>query len=540
MDGRVDLLTWGSAPAWSLGEVHVLPERIDRAAALVQGLLARHEAPWLLFWDPLLGPPPAEVVAGLAASGDADAWHGGASLGTAGLPAEHDYVHPTTPLNVDPDPSVGGTSWRLALGAALVRADALAAVGGLDGGFGATTGAGLDLGRRLIEQGAVVRHVPELVDAVGGRVPELTEADRFLFLRRTFGAKWVTYAALRRALATRRPLRTWRGYRASGRVAARHPAPARGLVEREPVAVDRDARISVVLPTLGRYELLRPLLAQLADQTIRPVEILVVDQNDPDRRDLDLYREAEAWGVRPIFQDVRGQWISRNAAVQQSLGDWIAFIDDDSEIEPDFLEAHLEGLARYHADLSTGASLAVVGAPVPDNYRFFRVADQWDSGNGMCHRRLFVQAGLFDQRYDRQRRGDAEFGLRVQRGGGLVIHNPRATRVHLKAAEGGLRTFGQWDGLRSKERTGPLPVPSMRYYTATYHTPRQQHEDLMLGLVNGVVPYHLKRRASPAAWLRFAAGELVHLPSLLRRVRASRRIAEEMIAAGPDIPQLER
>ena len=121
---------------------------------------------------------------------------------------------------------------------------------------------------------------------------------------------------------------------------------------------------------------------------------------------------------------------------------------------------------------------------------------------------------------------------------GLVIHNPRATRVHLKADEGGLRSYGSWDGFRHKDRSGPLPVPSMLYYTARYHSPRQRREDLFLGLVNGMVPYHLKRRATPGQWARFALVELVNLPSTRRRVRRSQSLARAMVAEGPRIPEL--
>jgi len=538
VDERIDVLSWGSPPSWAQGATVALPTRLTAAARVVADHLAADPAPWTLFWDHRLGAPPAEVIGGLVAGGGADAWHGGLALGTAGLPAEHDYIHPTTPFVLDPDPAVPATCWRLSLGAALVRTSALAAVGGLDGAFEGPTGAGLELGRRLLERGAVVRNAPDLVTGVGVLIDPLTERDRFLLLRRLFGRKWVTYAAVRRTLATRRPVRVARALRTAGRVAVAVPGPVAGLVERAPVPVDAAARISVVLPTLGRYELLRPLLAQLTAQTVPALEILVIDQNDPEQRDHQLYEEYADAGVRAIYQDVRGQWISRNAAVQQARGDWLAFVDDDSEVEPDFLAAHLEGLARYDADLSTGASLAVVGAPTPENYAFFRVADQWDSGNGMCRRSLFGEVGLFDQRYDRQRRGDAEFGLRVQLSGRVVIHNPIATRVHLKAAEGGLRTYGQWDGFRSKERLGPLPVPSMRYYTATYHSPRQQREDLGLNLVHALVPYHLKRRATPVQWLGFLARELLHLPSLVGRVRLSGRQAAAMVEAGPDIPTL--
>jgi glycosyltransferase involved in cell wall biosynthesis len=420
-----------------------------------------------------------------------------------------------------------------------VRTEVLAAVGGLDGAFRGATGCGLDLGRRLVEQGAIIRNAPALVPADGALPDPLDEHDRFLFLRRHFGRKWVAYAALRRALATKRPVRVRNGFAGSGRSAVALAAPAAGLVERAPVAFDRDARVTVVLPTLGRYELLRPLLGQLREQTVTPVEILVVDQNDADRRDEALYAEFADAGVVPVYQDVRGQWIARNAAVQRAKGDWIAFLDDDSEIGPDFIEAHLEGMARYGADLSTGASLAVVGAPVPDNYGFFRVADQWDSGNGLCRRSLFADLGLFDEQFDRQRRGDAEFGLRVQLAGGLVLHNPHAVRIHLKATEGGLRAYGSWDGFRRKTRTGPLPVPSMLYYTARYHTPRQQREDLALGLVNSIVPYHLKRRASLRAMVPLVATELLHVPSTVRRIREARRLAAEMVAAGPRIPELD-
>ena len=539
MDESIDVMSWGSSLPWTHGAVVSLPSEYPAAARVVAEHLGGDPAPWILFWDPRLGPPPTEELRSAITGSVGEAWHGGLALGTAGQPDEHDYIHPSTPFVLDPPTEAGGACWRLSLTAALVRTDALLQVGGLDPAFHGATGAGLELGRRLIEHGAVVRAAPWLVTETGLLLDRLDEHDRALFLRRAFSRKWVNYAEIRRAFATRRPLRVWRGAKASEQTAAVSPKIHAGLVERTPVAPPPAPQVSVVLPTLGRYELLRPLLAQLVDQTVAPIEILVIDQNDPERRDHALYEGFAAQGVKVIWQEERGQWISRNAAVQRSIGEWIAFIDDDSEIGPDFIEMHLEGIARYDADLSTGASLAVVGAPVPDNYSFFRVADQWDSGNGMCRRSLFGRLGLFDQQFDRQRRGDAEFGLRVQLAGGLVIHNPHAVRVHLKAEEGGLRSYGSWDGFRHKDRSRPLPLPSMLYYTARYHTRRQQREDLMLGLINGIVPYHLKRRASPARWAALLAAEVVHIPSTIRRVRESRRIAAQMVADGPRIPVLD-
>lgn len=540
MDGAVDVLTWGRAPRWSAGATLELPNRPAAAAAVVQQHLDSGGAgEWLLFWDPVLGEPPMDLIEGFVGGRVGDAWHGGLDVGMAGLPAEHDYIHPSHPFVLDPPSDVSGMCWRLSLAAALIRTEAYVAVGGIDPAFEGVTGAGLALGRRLTERGGIVRSAPGLASASGAHIEPLTEHDRFLFLNRTFGRKWVRYAAVRRAMATRRPMRTYRGWRTAERTHVGRPAPQAQLIERAPVAFDEHASVTVVLPTLGRYDMLRPLLAQLCDQTVAPLEVLVIDQNDPEKRDHELYESFADRGVRVIWQEVRGQWISRNAAVQEAKGEWIAFIDDDSEIEPDWIAAHLEAIARYDADLSTGASLAVVGAPVPEYYAYYGVADQWDSGNGMCRRSLFAEMGLFDQQFDRQRRGDAEFGLRVQLHGGLVIHVPTGIRIHLKAEEGGLRTYGQWDGFRNKDRSGPLPVPSMLYYMDRYHTPRQRREDLMLGLVHGIVPYHLKRRTSPSAFAGFALAEVVHVPSTVRRVRRSRELAATMVAEGPSIPVLD-
>lgn len=539
MDDAIDLLSWGVPPSWTSGSVLRLPDSMVEVATAVDRHLVETSAPWLLWWHQRLGPPPLEDLCDAVRGPVGDAWHGGLALGTEGLPQEHDYIHPSTPFVLDPPADVEGTCWRLSLGAALVRTEALRHVGGIDRGFHDATGAGLELGHRLLEHGAVVRSAPWLVPFVGLLPDRFDEHDRSLLLRRLFGRKWVAYAGVRRALATRRPLRVGRAWRSSARTYTEVDPPVADLVTRSPVPVPLDPQVSVVLPTLGRYELLRPLLGQLVEQTVKPLEILVVDQNDSEQRDHGLYAAFADAGVEVIWQEERGQWVSRNAAVQRASGEWIAFIDDDSEIGPDFVEAHLEGLARYDADLSTGASLAVVGAPVPDNYAFFRVADQWDSGNGMCRRSLFAERGLFDEQFDRQRRGDAEFGLRVQLAGGLVLHNPDAVRIHLKATEGGLRSYGSWDGFRHKDRTGPLPVPSMLYYTARYHSLRQQREDLGLGLVNGIVPYHLKRRARPALWARLLLSELRHLPSTVDRVRRSRRLAARMVAEGPRIPVLD-
>ncbi|MBS1838359.1 MAG: hypothetical protein JST64_11770, partial [Actinobacteria bacterium] len=163
MTNTVDVLSWGpTALDWDQGRV-IQVSRTDPigAAGTIEAHVADTTATWLLLWDPALGAPDPDVVAELCA-GRADAWHSGLLEGLGGQPEEHDYIHPIWPLALDADPDIDSVSWRLSLGALLVRTEVLRVLGGIDRAFQGRTGAGLELGRRLIERGAVIEHTPRL------------------------------------------------------------------------------------------------------------------------------------------------------------------------------------------------------------------------------------------------------------------------------------------------------------------------------------------------------------------------------------------
>jgi GT2 family glycosyltransferase len=88
---------------------------------------------------------------------------------------------------------------------------------------------------------------------------------------------------------------------------------------------------------------------------------------------------------------------------------------------------------------------------VPQNYSFFRVSDQIDTGNVLIKRDVFQTIGLFDRQFEKQRMGDGEYGLRAYLEGFLNVSNPYAKRLHLKVGTGGLRQMGSWDGFRPKK-----------------------------------------------------------------------------------------
>ena len=133
MTDTVDLLVWGEPPAsWGDGEVVALSATSPMAsiADRVESHLGSTTASWLLFWDPAFGTPDPTMVQQLCA-GRADAWHSGLLQGLAGVPEEHDYIQPTWTLALDADPGIDSASWRLSLGALLVKTDGVVAVDAL-------------------------------------------------------------------------------------------------------------------------------------------------------------------------------------------------------------------------------------------------------------------------------------------------------------------------------------------------------------------------------------------------------------------------
>lgn len=110
---------------------------------------------------------------------------------------------------------------------------------------------------------------------------------------------------------------------------------------------DKIARVSVVTPTLRRPAEVRELLANLRGQKILPYELILVDgapQGEDETQQVVSQAGALPFEVRYIRHG-GGTAIQRNVGIDVARGDFVAFIDDDIRLEPDFFEVILEAFA---------------------------------------------------------------------------------------------------------------------------------------------------------------------------------------------------
>lgn len=108
--------------------------------------------------------------------------------------------------------------------------------------------------------------------------------------------------------------------------------------------MDSVSRISFVIPAWNEAELVGQCVASIdaSWQAVAPTnlmhEIIVVDNNSTDTT-ADV---ATAAGARIVFEPVNQIARARNAGAAAATGDWLVFIDADSELNPGLLVAVVE------------------------------------------------------------------------------------------------------------------------------------------------------------------------------------------------------
>ena len=103
--------------------------------------------------------------------------------------------------------------------------------------------------------------------------------------------------------------------------------------------------IDVIIPTIGRKKYLYDVLKDLANQTVVPKNVIIVEQNPDEGSKSELdYLQNQSWPflIKHTFINKTGACNARNMALQQIESDWIFMADDDIRFEKDILETTLK------------------------------------------------------------------------------------------------------------------------------------------------------------------------------------------------------
>ena len=545
---KIDLIvsnTTIETPTWQIGDVLAWETIFGDLDKQTYQLQISDSNAWL-FWDSKLGHPCQNRVQTILGK-PSHINHAGLCLGTSSLPRLIDFVTPTWMLNHDPPLDIEATSWRTSLRACLVHTEVLKQIGFVRPKFDTLIAAALEWGHRCITHGVIMRHTPQLLphDAIS-ETPAMPFEDELRFVYYRFGRMWAIWA-LFRALLTgyTTPLHAAHAWRKIN-TAQRPPEPA--PFQRNPTTSSNTPKlsipkrhnvnqptVSVLIPTLDRYQYLRKLLDQLGDQTIPPLEVIVVDQTPLENRQTDLREEFINLPLKWLYLDQAGQCSSRNAGLKVVKGDFILFIDDDDEVPRTLIENHLQALNTFHADVSSGVADEVGAGPLPDSFTYTRISDVFPTNNTLIAKSILTQSGLFDLAYNHGSRADGDLGMRIYLSGALMMLVPSISVLHHHAARGGLRAHKAriitYASSRKYLMQRHLPTTTEIYLAKRYFSPHQVREALALRVFG---TFSLR-----GLWWRKILKVMLSgllLPDTLWRIRGRVHQATKLLHRYPQIP----
>ena len=102
--------------------------------------------------------------------------------------------------------------------------------------------------------------------------------------------------------------------------------------------------ISVIIPTFNRQYCLSRTIDSVLQQTLKPSEIIIVDDGSTDNTINFLQQHYPQ--IKLLQQTHQGVSAARNLGIEQATGEWIALLDSDDAWQPKKLERQIKALQK--------------------------------------------------------------------------------------------------------------------------------------------------------------------------------------------------
>jgi len=219
--------------------------------------------------------------------------------------------------------------------------------------------------------------------------------------------------------------------------------------------------LDVIIPTLGRAACLYDVLKDLAEQSIKPKHVIIVEQNPDITTKTELqYIKTEDWpfNIKHHFTHQTGACNARNIAIDLVESDWVFFADDDIRFNSNLIENVFNTLDKYG---NNALNLLCLQPNDKQSYFLTIQTDIFGSGTSIVNAALLKNI-KFDMAYEFGFGEDADFGMQIRHQGTDVIFTPDIKINHLKAPIGGFRTKIKKDW--EDEVIQPKPSPTVMLF----------------------------------------------------------------------------
>jgi len=256
-------------------------------------------------------------------------------------------------------------------------------------------------------------------------------------------------------------------------------------------------QVSVVIPTYRREQVLLDTVRFLHQLHPPAAEILVVDQSEEHQPStLDALRAWERDGTIRWLRLTRPSIPhAMNTGLERAHGDVVVFLDDDIIPDARLLSAHVLAHSDGSCSIVAGQVLQPGEEVLPElvedaGFRFCSGKRRWVEevmgGNFSVNRKVALALGGFDENFVHVAyRFEAEFCDRALTAGERILFEPGASIRHLKAADGGTRTYG-----RHLTTVKPSHAVGAYYFLLRARRVRHRVATILLRLIRSVRTRH--------------------------------------------------
>jgi glycosyltransferase involved in cell wall biosynthesis/peptidoglycan/xylan/chitin deacetylase (PgdA/CDA1 family) len=284
-------------------------------------------------------------------------------------------------------------------------------------------------------------------------------------------------------------------------------------------------RFSIVIPTYQRCEIAGRTVAALNRQSFRDFEVIVVDDGSSDGTAESLRDLEVNFPLTVIERPNEGASMARNVGAATATGEYLVFLDDDMEADPELL-------AEHERSLREGADMVLGHLPLhpdsPDNLLSQGVG-RWaekrrvrlegitgelpitelNTGQMSVSREAFERLGGFDVSFTQEGLyggEDLDFGYRVGKSGLRLVFNPAAISMQFYAVDPGDYTRRTGEAGRSaRQLRSKHPELTQDLHAGLVYTSRRSR--IFFGLL-GRLPRSFSRPLRAFAANRVRTGKL--------------------------------
>jgi len=209
--------------------------------------------------------------------------------------------------------------------------------------------------------------------------------------------------------------------------------------------------LCVIIPTHNRLRELRRTLSGLAEQTVTPERVIVIDDGSPDAVFSELAAFCQSLDLPVLLlknASKKGPAAARNTGILQAQEDLILFINDDTRpASTTFIEQHLRFADTHPDDMALGKLAWAPETPNPILFGRWMKRATFDVGydglqagdllpfNKFCTANVqvprdFLRDCLFDEGFPFAAYEDIELGYRLAQQGRQLRYNPGALIYH--------------------------------------------------------------------------------------------------------------